>query len=77
LLEYTVDRNPYKHGKYTPGTRIPIYAPERIDETRPDVILVLPWNLAPEISRQLAYTADWGAKLVTPIPAPRVFDPAP
>ncbi len=69
-LEYTVDRNPYKHGKYTPGTHIPIYPPDRIAETRPDVIMILPWNLAPEISQQLAYTAAWGATLLLPIPAP-------
>ena len=46
LLDYTVDRNPYKQGKYTPGTHIPIHPPERIAETRPDAILILPWNLA-------------------------------
>ena len=75
FLEYTVDRNPYKHGKFTPGTRIPIHAPERIAETQPDVIVILPWNLAREIAHQLAYTADWGAKLVVPIPAATVFEP--
>ena len=46
LLDYTVDRNPYKQGKYTPGTHIPIHPPERIAETRPDLIVILPWNLA-------------------------------
>jgi hypothetical protein len=68
LLEYTVDRNPYKHGRYTPGTRIPIHPVERIDKDRPDVIVVLPWNLETEITNQLAYTAEWGAKLVYPLP---------
>jgi SAM-dependent methyltransferase len=68
LLDYTVDRNPYKHGRFTPGTRIPIHPPERLAETRPDVILILPWNLRDEIARQLAYTRDWGARLVVPIP---------
>ena len=63
FLDYTVDRNPYKQGKHTPGTHIPIHPPERIAETRPDVILILPWNLAREISDQLAYTAEWGAEL--------------
>jgi hypothetical protein len=58
---------------YTPGTRIPIYAPDRIGETRPDVIVILPWNLAEEIAEQLAYTSDWGARLVVPIPRPRVI----
>jgi C-methyltransferase C-terminal domain/Putative zinc binding domain/Methyltransferase domain len=75
LLDYTVDRNPYKQGKHTPGTHIPIHAPERIAETKPDVIVILPWNLAREISGQLAYTAEWGAKLVVPIPRARVFEP--
>jgi len=75
LIEYTVDRNPYKHGRFTPGTHIPIHPPEHIDETRPDVIVVLPWNLAPEISRQLAYTAEWGARLLLPIPHPRLVEP--
>jgi SAM-dependent methyltransferase len=71
FLDYTVDRNPYKQGKYTPGTHIPIYPPERIAETKPDVILILPWNLASEISEQLAYTADWGARLAVPVPTAR------
>jgi hypothetical protein len=75
LLDYTVDRNPYKHGKYTPGTHIPIHPPERIAETRPEAILVLPWNLVSEISEQLAYTAEWGAKLIVPIPYPTLFEP--
>jgi hypothetical protein len=68
LLDYTVDRNPYKHGLFTPGTHIPIHPPERIAETRPDYILVLPWNLVDEIGKQLAYVADWGAQLIVPIP---------
>ena len=68
LLEYTVDRNPYKHGRFTPGTRIPIHAPDRIDADRPDVIVVLPWNLEGELNAQLAYTAEWGCELVYPLP---------
>jgi len=75
LLPYTVDRNPYKQGKFTPGTQIPIHPPEAIAETRPDLILILPWNLAPEISSQLAYTSEWGAELVVPIPRAEVFAP--
>jgi SAM-dependent methyltransferase len=75
FLEYTVDRNPYKQGKYTPGTHIPIHPPEKIAETRPDVIVVLPWNLAREISEQLAYTGEWGAQLVVPIPTAVSFAP--
>jgi SAM-dependent methyltransferase len=75
FLEYTVDRNPYKQGKHTPGTHIPIHPPEKIAETRPDVIVVLPWNLAREISEQLVYTAEWGAQLVVPIPTAASFAP--
>ncbi|MCV7443724.1 class I SAM-dependent methyltransferase [Mycobacterium paraense] len=68
LLEYTVDRNPYKHGRFTPGTRIPIYEPERIAVDRPDVVLALPWNLETELTEQLGYIADWGGQLVFPLP---------
>ncbi len=68
LLSYTVDRSPVKQGKFLPGTHIPIYSPERLAETKPDYILVLPWNLRDEISRQLSYVGSWGGKLVFPIP---------
>jgi hypothetical protein len=68
LLSYTVDRNPLKQGQFLPGTHIPISAPERIAETRPDYVLVLPWNLRDEISDQLAYVRSWGGRLVFPIP---------
>jgi hypothetical protein len=68
LLAYTVDRNPYKHGRFTPGTRIPVLAPERIAEDRPDYVLVLPWNLRTELSEQLSYIREWGGRLVFPIP---------
>lgn len=75
LLDYTVDRNPHRQGWFTPGTHIPIYAPEKIAETRPDYIVVLPWNLIDEISAQLAYVAEWGGKLVVPIPLATVIAP--
>lgn len=75
LLAYTVDRNPYKQGLYTPGTRIPIHPTSRLAETRPDYVLIMPWNLREEIAADLAYTAEWGAKLVVAIPATEVFDP--
>ncbi len=68
LLEYTVDRNPYKHGRFTPGTRIPIHEPERIAADRPDVVLVLPWNLETEIAAQLSYVREWGGEIVVPLP---------
>jgi hypothetical protein len=68
FIDYTVDRNPYKHGKYLPGTRIPIFSPERIQETKPDYILILPWNLKNEIMDQMSYVREWGASFVVPIP---------
>ncbi len=73
LLDYTVDRNPHRQGLFTPGTHIPIHAPERIAETRPDFILVLPWNLIDEIAAQLDYVTEWGAKLILPIPIATVL----
>ena len=63
-----MDRNPYKHGRFTPGTRIPILAPEQIAEDKPDYVLILPWNLRDELTEQLAYVHGWGGKLVFPIP---------
>jgi hypothetical protein len=68
LLEYTVDRNPHKQGMYLPGTHIPIHHPDRIRETEPDYVLVLPWNLKDEIVRQIAFVRDWGGHFVVPIP---------
>lgn len=68
LLEYTVDRNPYKHGRLMPGRRIPIFPPERLQETRPDYVLILPWNLRDEIVDQLAYARSWGARFVVALP---------
>ena len=73
FLDYTVDRNTYKHGKYTPGTHIPIYPPDKISETKPDYILILPWNLKDEITAQLAYAREWGARFVVPIPEATVL----
>lgn len=68
LLEYIVDRNPYKHGRFTPGTRIPIFDPARLAQDRPDVVLALPWNLERELTEQLAYIGDWGGELYFPLP---------
>ena len=69
LLSYTVDRSPVKQGQFLPGTHIPIHAPEHIGQTKPDYILVLPWNLRDEISQQLEYVRSWGCRLVFPIPS--------
>ena len=74
FLDYTVDRNPYKHGKFLPGTHIPIHPPERIRETRPDYVLILPWNLRQEIVTQLAYIKEWGGQCLIPIPEVQVCD---
>lgn len=68
FLEYTVDRNPYKQGKFLPGTHIPIHAPERIATTKPDYVLILPWNIKDEVIAQIAYVREWGGKFVVPIP---------
>ncbi|MGH3432206.1 MAG: class I SAM-dependent methyltransferase [Thermocrispum sp.] len=77
LLAYTVDRNPYKHGRFTPGTRIPILPPERIAEDRPDYVLVLPWNLRAELTEQLAYVGQWGGRLVFGIPQLEIVEVTP
>lgn len=74
FLDYTVDRNPHKQGTYTPGTRIPIFDPSVIAETRPDYILILPWNLRREIVESMAFARDWGCRFVVPIPRVEVFE---
>jgi hypothetical protein len=73
FLDFTVDRNPYKQGRYLPGTHIPILAPEAIDDVRPDYIFILPWNFKDEILEQLAYAREWGARFIVPIPEPVVL----
>lgn len=74
FLDYTVDRNPYKHGRYTAGTHIKIFPPEKIRDDRPDYVLILPWNLKKEIMQQLSYIQEWGAKFIIPIPKAEVVD---
>ena len=68
FIDYTVDRSTYKQGKFTPGTHIPIHHPDKIKETRPDYIVILPWNIKDEIMNQLDYVREWGARFVVPIP---------
>jgi hypothetical protein len=75
FLDLTVDRNPYKHGRYTPGMHIPIQPVSAIDEVRPDYLLILPWNLKREIIAQMRHVADWGCKFIIPIPEAHVIDP--
>ena len=73
FLDFTVDRNPYKQGKFLPGTHVPIYAPEKLDELKPDYILILPWNFKDEILKQLAHARAWGARFIVPIPEATVL----
>lgn len=75
FIAYTVDRNPYKQGRYLPGSRIPIFHPDRIAETRPDYVVIMPWNFRDEIVEQLSYIAEWGGKFVVFIPELEVFEP--
>ncbi|MGE5515230.1 MAG: methyltransferase domain-containing protein [Bacteroidota bacterium] len=73
FIDYAVDRNPYKHGRFTPGTHIPIFPPERIRQTRPDYLLILPWNLKHEVMASHSYIRDWGGQFVVPIPDVAIF----
>lgn len=73
FLEYTVDRSPHKQGKYTPGTHIPIRPVEHVRETKPDYLLILPWNLKEEIMRQMVYIREWGGQFIVPIPDAKVY----
>ncbi|HEY6770495.1 MAG TPA: class I SAM-dependent methyltransferase [Candidatus Sulfotelmatobacter sp.] len=73
LIQYTVDRSPYKQGRYLPGTHIPVHHPDRIRETKPDFVLILPWNLKDEIVKQLQCIREWGGRFVVPIPKVEIF----
>lgn len=73
FMDYTVDRSPHKQGLFLPGTRIPVFAPERIRETQPDYILILPWNIKEEVVEQMSYVRDWGGKFIIPIPRVEVM----
>jgi hypothetical protein len=72
FLDYTVDRNPYKHGKFLPGTHIPIYPVDKIAQSKPDYVLILPWNFKAEIMQQMAHISDWGGQFIVPIPGVHV-----
>jgi len=72
FIDYTVDKNPYKQGRYLPGSHIPIEQPSKIRETKPDYVLILPWNLKDEIIEQMAFIRQWGGKFVIPIPRVQV-----
>ncbi len=73
FLDYTVDRSPYKQGRYLPGSHIPIFPPDKINETRPDYVLILPWNLKEEIMQQMAHIREWGGQFIVPIPTVQVY----
>jgi hypothetical protein len=73
FVDYTVDRNPYKHNKFLAGTHSPIFPPDRLQQTRPDYVLILPWNLKEEIMTQLSYVREWGGQFIVPIPEVRVY----
>ena len=75
FLDFTVDRNPHKHGRYTPGTHVPVLPVEAIDAAKPDFVLILPWNLRKEIAAQMAHIGEWGGKFVVPIPEVAVIEP--
>jgi len=68
LLDFTVDRNPHKQNRFLPGTHIPIYSPVRIDEVKPDYVVILPWNIKDEIMKQMAHIRSWGGQFVIPVP---------
>lgn len=74
FLDYTVDRNPYKQGKFLPGTHIPIFSPEHVLKTRPDYLMILPWNFQDEIVAQMAEIRSWGGKFVVPIPEVTILE---
>jgi 2-polyprenyl-3-methyl-5-hydroxy-6-metoxy-1,4-benzoquinol methylase len=74
FLDYTVDRNPYKQGKFLPGTHIPILHPNKIEETKPDYVLILPWNIKEEIMNQLSYISNWNGRFIIPIPKVSLYD---
>jgi SAM-dependent methyltransferase len=76
FIDYTVDRSPHKQGLFLPGTRIPVYAPDRIRDTKPDYVLILPWNIRDEVMQQMAFIGEWGGQFVVPIPEVKVY-PAP
>ncbi len=73
FIDYTVDRNPYKQGKFLPGTHIPIFAPDKIQETQPDYVLILPWNFKDEIMEQVSHIRAWGGQFVVPIPEVTIY----
>jgi hypothetical protein len=77
FIDYGCDRNPYKQGRFAPGTHIPIVSPDRIRETKPDYVLLLPWNLKSELMDQLSYISEWGGRFIIPIPEAQIVEGGP
>lgn len=73
FLDYTVDRSPYKQEHLLPGVRIPIFHPDKIKETKPDYVLILPWNIRDEVMQQMSYIREWGGRFVVPIPEVKIL----
>ena len=73
ILDYTVDRSPHKQGGFMPGVHVPIYHPDKIKETRPDFLLILPWNLKHEIMEQMSFIREWGGQFIIPIPELKIY----
>jgi len=74
FMDYTVDRSPHKQGSFLPGTHIPVYAPEKLVETRPDYVVILPWNLRDEVVSSMSHIRDWGGRFVVFIPRVEVIE---
>lgn len=74
FIDYTVDRSPHKQGLFLPGTHLPIHSPEKVKETKPDFLLILPWNLKDEVMHQMRFIRDWGGRFVVPIPSVQIFE---
>ena len=73
MVDYIVDKNPYKQGRFAPGVHVPIHGPERLAQTRPDYVLILPWNLRDEVTEQMKSIRDWGGRFVVAIPKVQVL----
>jgi hypothetical protein len=73
LVDYTVDRSPHKQDRFLPGVHLPIYSPDQIRETKPDYVLILPWNIKDEVMTQMSHVREWGGQFVVPIPRARVL----
>jgi hypothetical protein len=73
FIDYTVDRSPHKQKLFLPGTHIPIHHPDKIRETKPDYVIILPWNIKDEIMQQMAFIREWGGEFVVPIPEVRIY----